>query len=51
MNLAMGVSVFFLMGGIANIFLLPGPFWFNSADVLLAYLPMGYFGGKLFGKG
>lgn len=51
MKLALAVSAFFLMGGIANIFLLPGPFWFNASDVILAYLPMGYLGGRWFGNG
>ncbi len=33
------VGGLFLLGGIANIFLLPGPAWFNAVDVLFAYLP------------
>lgn len=41
------VGVLFLCGGIANIFLLPGPMWFNAVDVLFAYLPMAWLGKRL----
>lgn len=41
---AWAVGVLFLMGGVANVFMLPGPVWFNAADVLLAYLPMAWLG-------
>ena len=41
------VGALFLCGGIANIFLLGGPAWFNAVDVLLAYLPMAWLGQKL----
>ncbi len=47
MRAAMIVSVLFLIGGIINVYLLPAPMWFNATDLLLAYLPMGYLGGKL----
>jgi uncharacterized membrane protein YqgA involved in biofilm formation len=48
--LALGVGVFFLLGGVANAFLLPTPGWFLAADLLLAYLPMAWIGGRL-GRG
>lgn len=41
---AIAVTGLFLLGGIANVLMLPGPVWFNAADLLLAYLPMGWLG-------
>jgi hypothetical protein len=37
----------FLLGGIANVLMLPGPAWFAALDLLLAYLPMAWVGWKL----
>lgn len=45
--LAMVVGGVFLCGGIANSFILPGPGWFNALDVIVAYLPMAWLGGRL----
>jgi hypothetical protein len=47
---AMVVGVFFLFGGIAAVSMLPAPFWFSAADLILAYLPTAYLAGKLFGS-
>ncbi len=47
MKFALGIGVVFLAGGIANVFLLPSPTWFTVLDLVGAYLPMAYFGGKL----
>jgi hypothetical protein len=47
MKLALLVSVFFLLGGIANVAMLPSPAWFSALDLIGAYLPMGWIGGKL----
>ena len=47
MKFALGIGVFFLMGGIANTFMLPSPIWFTILDLGGAYIPMGYFAGKL----
>lgn len=33
------VGGLFLVGGIANTFMLPAPAWFIAADLILAYLP------------
>ncbi len=41
------VGLFFLMGGVANVTMLPSPTWFNVLDLGLAYIPMAYFGGKI----
>lgn len=47
MVLALGIGLFFLAGGIAAVFMIPAPMWFNATDLIIAYLPMAYLGGKL----
>ncbi len=47
MKFALVIGVFFLAGGIVNTFLLPSPTWFTVVDLVGAYIPMGYFAGKL----
>jgi len=47
MKLALGVGVFFLLGGITNAFLLPAPVWFIVVDLVGAYFPMAWIGGTL----
>lgn len=47
MKLALGVGAFYLLGGIVSVFLLPAPIWFAALDLIGAYIPMGWFGGKL----
>lgn len=47
MKFAYGIGFFFLLGGIANVFLLPSPTWFTLFDLIGAYLPMAFLGGKL----
>ena len=47
MRCAMIVAIWFLIGGIANILMLPSPLWFTILDLAGAYLPLGYVGGKL----
>lgn len=47
MKLALGVGFVFLLGGIANVFMLPSPAWFTVLDLVGAYIPMGYLAGKL----
>lgn len=49
MKIALGVGVFFLIGGIANCVLLPSPVWYTIVDVVGAYIPMAYLGWKLAG--
>jgi len=46
---ALGIGVFFLLGGIAAAVMIGGPAWFIIADLALAYVPMGYLGGVLAG--
>ncbi|TAK41699.1 MAG: hypothetical protein EPO28_08295 [Saprospiraceae bacterium] len=47
MKFALGIGAFFLIGGIANVFMLPSPAWFTVVDLAGAYIPMGWLGGKL----
>lgn len=44
---ALGIGFFFLLGGIASVFMLPSPIWFTVLDIVVAYIPMAYLGGKL----
>ncbi len=37
----------FLLGGIANVLMLPSPGWFSALDLLLAYLPAAWLGQVL----
>ena len=47
MKFALGIGAFFLIGGIVNVFMLPSPVWFTVLDLVGAYIPMGWLGGKL----
>jgi hypothetical protein len=47
MKLALLVGVFFLLGGIMNVMSMPAPMWFNILDLVAAYIPMGWLGGKM----
>ncbi|MDI6803668.1 MAG: hypothetical protein QME58_07455 [Bacteroidota bacterium] len=47
MKFALAIGLFFLIGGIANTFMLPSPIWFTILDLAGAYIPMGYLAGKL----
>lgn len=44
---AMVVGGLFLVGGIGNVLMLPSPLWFTVVDLVGAYIPMAYLGGKL----
>ena len=51
LKLALGVSAWFLIGGVMMIQLIPStPTWFATLDLIGAYLPMGWLGAKLAGK-
>lgn len=50
MTLAMLIGIVFLAGGIYMVAILPAPMWFNVTDLLLAYIPMAWLGGKLGSK-
>jgi len=45
--MAMIIGVVYLCGGIAAVVMLPSPLWFTIVDLGLAYLPMGYLGGRI----
>lgn len=47
MKIALGVGALHLAGGIAAAFLLPAPIWFVALDLIVAYLPMAWIGGKI----
>ncbi len=47
MKFALGIGIFFLIGGIYMTFMLPSPTWFTILDLVGAYIPMAYFAGKL----
>ncbi|MEC4050043.1 hypothetical protein OX284_011430 [Flavobacterium sp. SUN046] len=44
MRYALGISAWFLMGGIMSVCMLPSPLWFTLVDLIGAYLPFGYVG-------
>ena len=50
MTFALAIGVFFLAGGIANLMMLPSPTWFAIFDLVGAYIPMAWIGGKLAGQ-
>ncbi|HCE58722.1 MAG TPA: hypothetical protein DER09_13065 [Prolixibacteraceae bacterium] len=47
MLFAMIIGVFFLVGGITNVLMLPSPLWFTIVDLAVAYLPMAFLAGWL----
>lgn len=49
MKFAIGIGAGFLIGGLMMVIMCGGPVWFIAADLLLAYIPMGYLGGRLAG--
>ena len=40
----------FLLGGVANVLMLPSPWWFTLVDLSLAYLPMAWLALRLRSK-
>ena len=47
MKFALGMGIFFLIGGISMVFMIPSPIWFAILDLSLAYIPMGWLSGRL----
>lgn len=47
MKFALGIGGLFLLGGIIVNYMLPGPTWFAATDILIAYIPMAWLGGKI----
>lgn len=46
---ALSIGGWFLLGGIAAVYMLPAPTWFNIVDLVFAYIPMAWLGWKLAG--
>ena len=51
MKIAIGLGVFFLLGGIAAGIYLQAPLWYDAVDFIFAYIPMAWIGAKLGGAG
>ena len=47
MKFSLGIGILFLIGGIMVNYMLPGPTWFAATDILIAYIPMAWLGGKI----
>lgn len=47
MIFALAIGAMFLLGGIANTFILPAPSWFIATDLIIAYIPMAWIAGRL----
>ncbi len=47
MSFALAIGILFLIGGIMINFMISGPMWFTITDIVLAYIPMAWIGGKL----
>ena len=47
MKFALGIGIFFLIGGISMVFMMPAPIWFVILDLSVAYIPTGWLGGRL----
>ena len=51
LTVALIVGVMFLLGGISAAWMIAAPMWFEALDILLAYIPMAWIGGRLGGAG
>ena len=47
MKFALAIGIFFLIGGIINIVMLPSPTWFIILDLVGAYIPMAWLGWRI----
>jgi hypothetical protein len=47
MKLALLIGAIFLIGGIIMVVSVPSPTWFSIVDLVGAYIPMGWLGGRL----
>ncbi|MFM2285774.1 MAG: hypothetical protein RLZZ543_1271 [Bacteroidota bacterium] len=43
---ALSIGLVFLLGGMYMVVILPSPWWFTLVDLVGAYLPMAYIGGR-----
>ncbi len=47
MKFSLAIGGLFLLGGIMVNYMLPGPLWFSVTDILIAYIPMAWMGGRI----
>jgi len=47
MKFVLAIGVVFLAGGIVAVSMIGGPLWFMACDLVLAYLPMAWLGGRM----
>jgi hypothetical protein len=47
MKFAFAIGGIFLIGGVINVLILPSPIWYSIVDVVAAYIPMAFIGGKI----
>ncbi len=47
LKFALAIGFIFLVGGVVVNYMLTGPLWFTILDIVVAYIPMAYLGGKL----
>ncbi|MGB0403906.1 MAG: hypothetical protein ACPGEG_07400 [Salibacteraceae bacterium] len=47
MKFSLAIGGLFFIGGVMVNYMIPGPLWFTSLDIIVAYLPMAYLGGRL----
>ena len=47
MKFALVIGAFFLIGGSAASFMIPAPIWFIVLDLVAAYIPMAWIGGRI----
>ena len=45
--LAIVIGLWNMLGGAMAVMMLPAPMWFNVLDLVGAYIPFGYFGGRI----
>ncbi|MBT4970091.1 MAG: hypothetical protein HOM80_13880 [Bacteroidetes bacterium] len=50
MKFVLGIGIIFLAAGIANVFILPAPMWFNVVDLVGAYIPFAFVAGLIIPK-
>lgn len=44
---AINVGLLFFVAGILVNYMIPGPIWFTFLDIVVAYFPMAWLGGKI----
>lgn len=48
--LALVIGIFFLIGGIASVLMLPSPLWFTIIDLVFGYIPIAWIASLLIKK-